>query len=77
MTNTKNHDFTQRFWIGHGTSIYATLDTIEEVDKYLAAQSDLDRHFCKIYDHEKHQLTDGFSYAYKKYGRPVEWRPWN
>lgn len=76
MTNTKKFDFSQRFMIGSGTATRATLDTIEDVDEYLAAQSDLDRHFCKIYDREKHQYTDGFNYAGKRYGRPVEWWPW-
>ena len=76
MTNTKKFDFGQRFMIGSGTATRATMDTFADIDEYLATQSDLDSHFCKIYDSEKMQYCDGFDYTAKRYGREIEWRPW-
>lgn len=76
MINTVKYDFSQRIMIGQGTATRATMDTFAEVDEYIATQSDLDRHFCKIYDREKSQLCDGFDYVASRYGRRIEWRPW-
>lgn len=53
MTKT-NLDFTARYRVGHGTSIYATFSTAAELNAWYDAQDSEGRYFCRLYDTEKH-----------------------
>lgn len=64
MTNAKKYaerlDYKQRFMLGHGTDIEATMDIPNEVTAFLYSDFDsMDRHFCRVYDREKMRTTFG------------------
>jgi len=53
-------DFTQRFQIGRGAGIEATMDHANEVTVYLYRDMDnMSSHLCHIYDRELHRMTSG------------------
>lgn len=76
-------DFNQRFMLGHGTSMEATMDTPNEVTAFLFGEFDaLNRHFCRVYDRETMRTTFGCRWcpAFRQGKNPVEqsdiWEKW-
>lgn len=48
-----------KYFIGQGTGIVEKFETMEEMLEYHSKMSDLDRHFCKLYDCVNHQIAEG------------------
>lgn len=59
------------YFIGQGTSIVKSFDTLEEMLDFHSKMSDLDRHFCKLYDRNKKQIADGNDIIFDR-----GWRAW-
>ena len=80
MVNTKKRDFCQPYMIGAGTSIYATMDTLEEVAAYLEAMDPMERHFCRIYDRPQLRNIFGCDFRWAQREGNIEtsprWNPW-
>lgn len=53
-----------RYFIGQGTSITADFDTEIELNQFFDSMPDIDRHFCRIYDTQKHINVLGWKYQY-------------
>ncbi len=54
----------KRYFIGKGTSTVEEFATKQALDKYFDKMKDIDRHFCRVYDTEKHTDVPGWKYQY-------------
>ena len=59
------------YFIGQGTHIVAQFATMEKMLDFHSKMSDLDRHFCKLYDRKEKKLADGNDIIWGK-----GWRAW-
>lgn len=77
-------DFTQRYMVGLGSGLYATMDHANEVTVYLYRDmDDMDSHFCHIYDRNLGRMTDGCLWKWAFYcdcmnpeDKESIWREW-
>lgn len=53
-----------RYFIGLGTWIAAEFETEEELNSYFDGMPDIDRHFCRVYDTQRHTDVPGWKYQY-------------
>ena len=63
------------YFIGQGTSVTKEFETLNEMFEFHKKMSDEDRHFCKLYDKEKHRIADGWNIQYN-YTDETKWRAW-
>lgn len=64
IKDTGNLDFSKRYWVGHGTTIYYTFDTAEELNEWHDRQDTKGRYFCRLYDTVKHISVLGSAYMF-------------
>ena len=57
-------DFSKRYWVGHGTSVYRTFDTAAELNTWHDAQNTDERYFCRLYDTKKNISVLGSAYMF-------------
>lgn len=61
---TQELDFSKRYMVGHGTSIYATFGTAAELNAWHDTQNSHDRYFCRLYDRSKEISVLGSDYMW-------------
>lgn len=74
--NTEQVSPMKDYFIGQGTWIRAQFDTLEEMLAYHEEMPDLDRHFCKLYDHRTHKYAEGWAVGWSQYDKSDPWRDW-
>ena len=57
------------------TSVVKEFETLNEMFEFHKGMSNEDRHFCKLYDKEKHRIADGWNIQYD-YTDETKWRAW-
>lgn len=57
-------DFSKRYRVGHGTTIYKTFDTAAELNAWHDAQDTHGRYFCRLYDTQKKISVLGSAYMF-------------
>jgi hypothetical protein len=63
---SKKLDFSKRYMVGHGTSIYETFDTAAELNAWWEARDSEGRYFCRLYDRDKDISILGCDYMWLK-----------
>lgn len=60
-----NNDYTQRYMIGCGTDVEATMDRANEVTAHLYSEMDTESaHFAHVYDRKEHRMTSGCAWKW-------------
>ena len=59
-------DFSHRYSVGHGTSIWRTFATAAELNNWFDNQGSYGRYFCRLYDGEKGISILGSEYMWLK-----------
>lgn len=65
----------KNYFIGQGTSVIKEFDTLAEMLKYHKTMQPLDRHFCRLYDREKHRTCEGWQ-AWQAMNKIIPWKIW-
>jgi len=60
------------YFIGQGTTIVESFETLEGMVQFYANMAPLDRHFCKLYDCVNHRICNGCDVTKDN----ILWRGW-
>lgn len=63
------------YHIGQGTGTVAYFDTFEEMCDFHSKMDSLNRHFCRLYDRNKHLTAEGWNVLWK-YNDESRWTKW-
>ncbi len=63
------------YFIGQGTRVVKSFDTLEEMFAYHKTMDDENRHFCKLYDSKSNRVVDGWNIQYD-YSDDTKWEKW-